>query len=88
MADGLLPKSGAMPPSEVQGKAGLAGGGAIGSLLQKQGAGRPRERLSLPPQGSCPPVQTVGPYPPLPWVLQLSPDPSQGWRVSLPPGSR
>lgn len=86
-ADGLLPKSGAMPASEVQGE----GGGWLVEELQgpaaEAGCRKARERLSLPAPGLFTPLcRRLALTPSLPWVLQLSPDPSQGWRVSLPQG--
>ena len=86
-ADGLLPKSGAMPASEVQGE----GGGWLLEELQgpaaEAGRRKAREKLSLPAPGLFTPLcRQLALTPSLPWVLQLSPDPSQGWRVSLPQG--
>lgn len=72
-------------PVRFKGKAGLVGGGATGSLLQKQDAGKAWERLSLPAPGLFTPLCRRLASPSLPWVLQLSPDPSQGWApISLP----
>ena len=87
-AHGLLPESGAMAASEGQGEGALLtleelqGHAAEGRLQEGPGAEAhfSRPRLFTPLCGWL--ALNLS----LPWVLQLSPEPRQGWRVSLPQG--
>lgn len=88
-ANGLLPESGAMPASEVQGEGG-AGPPLMVEELQGHAAESrmqegPGEAQSAHPRAlyTC---RRLALTPSLPWVLQLSLNPSQGWHVSLPQG--
>lgn len=90
-AHGLLPESGAMAASEVQeegGQAQLSCWRSCRIMLQRAGCRKAREeRRSSPAPGLFTPLcRRLALNLSLPWVLQLSPESRQGWRVSLPQG--
>lgn len=90
-AHGFLSESGAMAASEVQGEGGLAHLSCWRScrvMLQRAGCRKAWEkRRSSPAPGLFTPLcRRLALNLSLPWVLQLSPEPRQGWCVSLPQG--